>query len=216
MTQMSFLIRRRRRAPMAWRLFRFRQVRQEKEVARGVSAVVEHFGTIRILINNAAIQPYGTVDATSPSTWDLVMSVNLRGAYLASHFVLPHMRASSGGATHRTTERGGRGCRLSGQRPGELLHWGGIQGRRRPLGETRSRSTGVTIMVAMQCAGAEASFRDGRFWTIDDAAVGVTTHQETLRQSLPRGANNVTVRSRAKRMGRGLHETFHLSIKVRV
>jgi hypothetical protein len=22
-------------------------------------------------------------------------------------------------------------------------------------------------MVAMQCAGAEASFRDGRFWTID-------------------------------------------------
>jgi hypothetical protein len=59
-------------------------------------------------------------------------------------------------------------------------------------------------MVAMQCAGAEASFRDGRFWTIDDAAVGVTTHQETLRQSPPRGANNVTVRSRAKRMGRGL------------
>jgi NAD(P)-dependent dehydrogenase (short-subunit alcohol dehydrogenase family) len=40
--------------------------RQEKEVARAVSAVVEHFGTIRILINNAAIQPYGTVDATSP------------------------------------------------------------------------------------------------------------------------------------------------------
>ena len=30
-------------------------VRQEKEVARAVSAVVEHFGTIRILINNAAI-----------------------------------------------------------------------------------------------------------------------------------------------------------------
>ena len=73
-------------------------VRQEKEVASGVSAVVEHFGTIRILVNNAAIQPYGTVDATPPSTWDSVMSVNLRGAYLASHFVLPHMRASGGGA----------------------------------------------------------------------------------------------------------------------
>jgi NAD(P)-dependent dehydrogenase (short-subunit alcohol dehydrogenase family) len=41
-------------------------VRQEKEVAGAVSAVVEHFGTIRILINNAAIQPYGTVDATPP------------------------------------------------------------------------------------------------------------------------------------------------------
>ena len=26
------------------------------------------------------------------------MSVNLRGAYLASHFVVPHMRASGGGA----------------------------------------------------------------------------------------------------------------------
>jgi NAD(P)-dependent dehydrogenase (short-subunit alcohol dehydrogenase family) len=73
-------------------------VRQEKEVSGAVSAVVEHFGTIRILINNAAIQPYGTVDATPPSTWDSVMSVNLRGAYLASHFVLPHMRASGGGA----------------------------------------------------------------------------------------------------------------------
>jgi hypothetical protein len=27
-------------------------------------------------------------------------------------------------------------------------------------------------MVAMQCAGAEASFREGRLWAIDEAAVG--------------------------------------------
>ena len=68
-----------------------------------------------------------------------------------------------------TTGRSGRGCRVSGQRPGELA-LGGIQGR------CASAKLGsfyrVTIMVAMQCAGAEASFRDGRLWTIDDAAVG--------------------------------------------
>jgi NAD(P)-dependent dehydrogenase (short-subunit alcohol dehydrogenase family) len=70
-------------------------VRLEKEVARAVS---EHFGDIRILINTAAIQPYGTVDTASPSTWDSVTGVNLRGAYLASHFALPHMRANGGEA----------------------------------------------------------------------------------------------------------------------
>ena len=71
-------------------------VRQEKEVASAVSLS----STILELSASWSTTPQfsGTVDATPPSTWDSVMSVNLRGAYLASHFVLPHMRASGGGA----------------------------------------------------------------------------------------------------------------------
>jgi NAD(P)-dependent dehydrogenase (short-subunit alcohol dehydrogenase family) len=50
------------------------------------------------LINNAAIQPYGTVASMGSEEWDNVVSVNLRGAYLACHYALPHMLAVKRGA----------------------------------------------------------------------------------------------------------------------
>lgn len=53
---------------------------------------------LSILICNAAIQPYGTVEQMAPALWDEVMSVNLRGIYLTTHLALPRMRESGGGA----------------------------------------------------------------------------------------------------------------------
>lgn len=73
-------------------------VSDEAEVAAGVEDAAATLGTIDVLVNNAAIQPYGTAASTAPSEWDRVIDVNLRGAYLACHFVIPHMLRAGQGA----------------------------------------------------------------------------------------------------------------------
>ncbi len=63
----------------------------EEEVAEAIQKAEQILGNIDILVNNAAIQPYGTVATMSPGDWDSVIGINLRGVYLACHYVLPHM-----------------------------------------------------------------------------------------------------------------------------
>lgn len=62
-----------------------------------VAATLRKFGRIDVLINNAAI--FATVpmsrspfDQITVAEWDLMMSVNLKGAWLASCAVIPQMR----------------------------------------------------------------------------------------------------------------------------
>jgi NAD(P)-dependent dehydrogenase (short-subunit alcohol dehydrogenase family) len=43
------------------------------------------------LVYSVGIQRYGTVVETSIEEWDRVQSVNARGAFLASHFAMPHL-----------------------------------------------------------------------------------------------------------------------------
>ncbi|HEX4156139.1 MAG TPA: SDR family oxidoreductase [Acidobacteriaceae bacterium] len=48
------------------------------------------------LVYSAGIQRYGSAVECTVEEWDLVQTINARGAFLAAHFTLPHMR--SGGA----------------------------------------------------------------------------------------------------------------------
>ncbi len=60
-------------------------------------AVIERYGTIDVLFNNAGIAGVGTVLETSVELWDRVMAVNVRGVFLVARAVLPAMiRAGSG------------------------------------------------------------------------------------------------------------------------
>jgi len=75
-------------------------VTRESDVTALVSAVIERFGSIDILVNNAALfaempkQPY---DEISVELWDRVMAVNVRGTFLMCKHVAPRMvRAKSG------------------------------------------------------------------------------------------------------------------------
>ena len=49
---------------------------------------------LHALVNAAAIQSYGSVEDTSPQTWDRTIAVNLRSCYLTSHFLYPLMKAA--------------------------------------------------------------------------------------------------------------------------
>jgi NAD(P)-dependent dehydrogenase (short-subunit alcohol dehydrogenase family) len=73
-------------------------VSKDAQVAGAVAEAEKALGGIDVVINNAAIQPYGTVVTTPPDLWDSVLDVNLRGAYLIAHYALPGMVKRGGGA----------------------------------------------------------------------------------------------------------------------
>jgi NAD(P)-dependent dehydrogenase (short-subunit alcohol dehydrogenase family) len=76
----------------------------EKSVQSLAAAVVDRFGRIDILHNNAAIQNDAQrqkdldVIHLDIATWDMAMAVNVRGAMLMSKYVVPHMIAQGGGS----------------------------------------------------------------------------------------------------------------------
>lgn len=71
-------------------------VGDEGEVERLVGRVRADGPDVHVLVNAAAIQPYGTIETTGPADWDMVMRVNLRSYYLMSHFLYPIMKGRPG------------------------------------------------------------------------------------------------------------------------
>lgn len=63
-----------------------------------VAATVADHGRITGLVNNAAVGPLGTVIDTDEATWDHIVAVNLKGAFLMSRAVLGPLIAAGGGA----------------------------------------------------------------------------------------------------------------------
>ena len=68
-------------------------VANEDEVKRLVGAAIEAFGHVDVLYNNAGIMPSddGSVTDITEATWDKVMDVNLKSAFLCSKYTIPHM-----------------------------------------------------------------------------------------------------------------------------
>jgi NAD(P)-dependent dehydrogenase (short-subunit alcohol dehydrogenase family) len=68
------------------------------DVERVVRHTLDRYGRINALVNNAAIGPLGNVIQTAEVVWNRVIDVNLKGTYLCSRTVLPHMIAQGGGS----------------------------------------------------------------------------------------------------------------------
>jgi len=67
-------------------------------VEKLVSATRDRFKQINVLVNNAAVLLPGTAESLSEEAFDQTFSINVRGLWLLSRAVLPHMRAAGGGS----------------------------------------------------------------------------------------------------------------------
>jgi len=75
-------------------------VSREADTVAMAAETVRAFGRIDIIVNNAAVydgikrKPFYEID---PDEWDLVMSVNVKGAFLTAKAVFPYMKAQGYG-----------------------------------------------------------------------------------------------------------------------
>jgi len=98
-------------------------VSNEEEVKDMVRKAVEKFGTIDILVNNAAILIAKKLVEMSYDDWKKVMSVNLDGTFLVTREVVPHMLKNGGGSivmvtTNATINGGGGGVHYPASKGG--------------------------------------------------------------------------------------------------
>lgn len=69
----------------------------EIHVKAGIESLAEQFGGIDILINNAGIGDFGSIENMSSETWEQVIKTNLFGVYYASKAVYPFMKEKGEG-----------------------------------------------------------------------------------------------------------------------
>ena len=73
-------------------------VSKAADVDQVVQRTLQRFGRIDGLVNNAAIGPLGTVLDTDEATFSRIFDVNVKGTFLASRAVIPHMAKQGGGS----------------------------------------------------------------------------------------------------------------------
>jgi NAD(P)-dependent dehydrogenase (short-subunit alcohol dehydrogenase family) len=69
----------------------------ERAVAAAVESVFGRFRRIDVLVNNAGIGVRGKVEELAVADWDRMFAVNLRGVFLMTRAVVPHMKRQGGG-----------------------------------------------------------------------------------------------------------------------
>ncbi|MFD6162085.1 SDR family NAD(P)-dependent oxidoreductase [Nocardia sp. NPDC060256] len=73
-------------------------VADDESVRRAIAGVVDAFGRIDVLVNNAGIGAQGTIADNSDDEWRRVFEVNVFGTVRVSRAALPHLRRSPAAA----------------------------------------------------------------------------------------------------------------------
>jgi ketoreductase RED2 len=73
----------------------------EAETRRLVTATLERFGRLDVLVNNAGrtrLVPHADLEAATPSVWREILDLNVIGTWQMSVAALPHLRESGAGS----------------------------------------------------------------------------------------------------------------------
>ena len=80
------------------------------DVAAAVAAAAARLGGLDIIVNAAAVHPYGTVVDVDAATWNRCMAVNVGSIYLTGHFGIPELRRRGGGSIVNVASVQGHAC----------------------------------------------------------------------------------------------------------
>lgn len=72
-------------------------VSDSSQVRRLVSETLRMLGTVDVVCNNAGIELLKLLTETGEDEWDRVIDINLKGPFLVSKYVLPHMMSKKDG-----------------------------------------------------------------------------------------------------------------------
>ncbi|MDD2735425.1 MAG: SDR family NAD(P)-dependent oxidoreductase [Desulfuromonadaceae bacterium] len=81
-----------------------------EDAGRMVETAVAFGGKIDVLVNNAGIDPGGSVVDLDPDRWREVIEINLTGPFLLMKAALPHMIKNGGGSIINVSSLGGLRC----------------------------------------------------------------------------------------------------------
>ena len=80
------------------------------DARRNVDEVLQAFGRIDVLVNNAGIWEYGAIHEMTPEEWQRTLDINLNGVFYFTRLVVPHMmKQRSGRIIHISSTAGQRG-----------------------------------------------------------------------------------------------------------
>lgn len=71
-------------------------VRDPASVETAVTGVVEEFGRLDVLVNNAGMFATAPLESISVADWDAMFETNTRGAFLMARAAYPHLKAKRG------------------------------------------------------------------------------------------------------------------------
>lgn len=77
-------------------------VARESEIARTVRETIARWDRVDILFNNAGVVLVRSIEEMTEEEWDRVMAINVKGAFLATRHVVPHMRREGKGVILNT------------------------------------------------------------------------------------------------------------------
>jgi SDR family mycofactocin-dependent oxidoreductase len=82
-------------------------IRKAAEVEAMVKQALDTFGKVDILVNNAGVATLEALVDMSEETWDDMLDIHLKGTFLASKYVVPHMIAQHSGKVVNISSVGG-------------------------------------------------------------------------------------------------------------
>ncbi|KQZ14141.1 oxidoreductase [Mesorhizobium sp. Root554] len=85
-------------------------VADPSQVEAAFREIERRFGGLDVIVNSAAIHPYGDAVSTDPATFLRCLAVNVGSIHLTAHWGVPLMRARGGGAIVNISSVQGHAC----------------------------------------------------------------------------------------------------------
>jgi dehydrogenase/reductase SDR family member 7B len=144
----------------------------EEQTRKMIQEVVDRFGRIDLLINNAGISMRSMFETVDLQVLKQVMDINFWGAVYATHAALPYLKQSKGGIIGISSIAGYRGLPVrTGYSASKFAMNGFLEALR-----TELIGTGVHVLTA--CPGFTASNIRNASLTSDGSIAGETMREE--------------------------------------